>query len=211
MIHNQPPQASIKRMSVYLRHLNHLLSKNVKCVSSAEIATALDLNAAQVRKDLTYLGELGTRGVGYHVKKLRDSIIKLLGLKTIRKIGIIGAAGHLGGALARYPGFEKHNFKVVALFDTQNIGQEVPNVGIIEHIDQINKIVAEREIDIIVLCVPTNVVQEVFNKVQDSGVKAVLNFAPIKLISNKDIHVQNVDFTSELETLSFKLRTINPE
>lgn len=204
----QTPQATIKRMSIYLRYLNGLDSDGIKLVSSNDLAVKLGLNSAQVRKDLTYLGELGRRGVGYSVKKLRDHIVKILGLKTIRKIGIIGAAGRLGTALAMYAGFEKRNFKVLALFDNNPdmIGTELTGIGIIEPISELEKIVKDRGIEILVVCVPVTVVKQVFEQIKESGVRAVLNFAPFKLISTDDICVHNVDFTTELEALSYKLR-----
>lgn len=209
----QTPQATIKRMSIYLRYLNGLDNDGIKLVSSNDLAIKLGLNSAQVRKDLTYLGELGRRGVGYSVKKLRDHIVKILGLKTIRKIGIIGAAGRLGTALAMYSGFEKRNFKVSALFDSNSasIGSELPGIGIIESIEELEEIVRERGIEILVVCVPVSSVKSVFEKIKKSGVKAVLNFAPFKLISTDDICVQNVDFTTELEALSYKLRVSETE
>lgn len=202
------PQATIKRMSIYLRYLNGLDTDGVKLVSSNDLALKLGLNSAQVRKDLTYLGELGRRGVGYSVKKLRDHLIKTLGLKTVKNIGIIGAAGRLGTALAMYSGFEKRNFKVAALFDINAdfIGTELPNVGIIESMDNIVETVRQRNIEILVICVPVAVIKSVFEAVKCTGVKAILNFAPFKLISTDEVCVHNVDFTTELEALSYQLK-----
>lgn len=203
----QPPQATIRRLSVYLRCLNGLDDDGMPVVSSQELADRLDLNPAQVRKDLAYFGEFGKRGVGYSVGKLRDHIIKILGLERKRMVGIVGAGGRLGKALASYRGFERRNFKVVALFDKdpQVIGQNVGNVGTIRHVSEIPKAVKELSIEILILTVPAEAVHEVFEIAQLSGVKALLNFAPFKLISTGEVTVHNVDLAIELESLSYHL------
>ena len=203
----QPPQATIRRLSVYLRCLNGLDDDGIPVVSSQELADQLDLNPAQVRKDLAYFGEFGKRGVGYSVGKLRDHIIKILGLERKRMVGIVGAGGRLGKALASYRGFERRNFKVVALFDKdpQVIGQNVGNAGTIRHVSEIPKTVKELNIEILILTVPAEAVHEVFEIAQLSGVKAVLNFAPFKLISTGEVTVHNVDLAIELESLSYHL------
>ncbi|MGM0599006.1 MAG: redox-sensing transcriptional repressor Rex [Candidatus Rifleibacteriota bacterium] len=204
-----PPQATIRRLSVYLRYLSSLENDGIQVVSSQSLAERLGLNSAQVRKDLAYFGEMGKRGVGYKVKKLRDHIIKILGLQHLRKVGIIGAGGRLGRALALYTGFEKRNFKVSALFD---VDQEVVGTmlareaGAIMHIDELPRAVKEREIEILILTVPAEAIKSVYDIVMLSGVKAVLNFAPFKLISTEDVVVHNVDLTTELESLSYHLQ-----
>ncbi|GAB4270844.1 MAG: redox-sensing transcriptional repressor Rex [Candidatus Rifleibacteriota bacterium] len=204
-----PPQATIRRLSIYLRYLSGLENDGIKVISSHDLATRLALNPAQVRKDLAYFGEFGKRGVGYSVKKLRDHIIKILGLQEVRKVAIIGAGGRLGRALAMYTGFEKRNFKVSALFDNDPdvIGTVLTReTGEILSIDQLPKIVKERNIEILILTVPATAIKEVYDLVMLSGVKAVLNFAPFKLISTEDVVVHNVDLTTELESLSYHLR-----
>lgn len=202
-----PPQATIRRLSVYLRYLNGLDGDGVKVISSHDLARRLGLNPAQVRKDLAYFGEFGKRGVGYSVKKLRDHVVKILGLQKIRRVAIVGAGGRLGAALALYTGFEKRNFKVCALFDKDKnfIGQSIEGVCEISSILELPKIVKERNIEIVILTIPAHAVKEVYDIVMLSGVKAVLNFAPFKLISTEDVDVHNVDLTTELESLSYHL------
>lgn len=202
-----PPQATIKRLSIYLRYLNGLDGDGVKVISSHDLAHKLGLNPAQVRKDLAYFGEFGKRGVGYSVKKLRDHIVKILGLQKIRRVGIVGAGGRLGTALALYTGFEKRNFKVCALFDKDPalIGTSLDPLGEIMPVSDLPRIVKDREIEILILTVPARAVKEVYDMVMLSGVKAVLNFAPFKLISTENVHVHNVDLTTELESLSYHL------
>lgn len=175
-------------------------------VSSQELAKKLALNPAQVRKDLAYFGDFGKRGVGYSVKKLREQINKILGLHKTRNVGIVGV-GRLGMALACYPGFEKRNFKVCALFDKQPklMGVKVGEANEISDIQNLPKIVKEKEIDILILAVPAEAIKEIYDMVMLSGVKAILNFAPFKLLSTEDVEVHNVDLTTELEFLSYSL------
>jgi redox-sensing transcriptional repressor len=202
-----PPQATIRRLSIYLRCLSSLDSEGLKVISSHDLAKRLALNPAQVRKDLAYFGEFGKRGVGYSVKKLRDHIIKILGLSKMRNVGIIGAGGRLGKALALYTGFLKRNFKVTALFDKDPsiIGKDFAQAGAILPVEDIPKIVKERDIEILILTIPAKAIKEVHDYVMLSGVKAVLNFAPFKMLSTPDVDVHNVDLTTELESLSYHL------
>ena len=202
-----PPQATIRRLSIYLRFLTALDSEGVKVISSQDLARSMDLNPAQVRKDVAYFGEFGKRGVGYSVKKLRDHIIEILGLQKMRKVAIIGAGGRLGSALSLYSGFEQRNFKVCALFDNDPalIGQELPGVGIINSIEKLEQVVKEQAVEILILAVPAAAIKEINEAVMHSGVKAVLNFAPFKMLATEQVDVHNVDLTTELEALSYRL------
>lgn len=205
-----PPQATVRRLSVYLRYLTQIETEGVKVISSRDLAEKLALNPAQVRKDLAYFGDFGKRGVGYSIDSLRQSIIKILGLEKVRRVGIVGAAGHLGRALACYTGFQKRNFQVVALFDNNPdlIGKNCTacvNAGKILADTDIPRIVKERDIEILILTVPVSAVEDVFRIIIESKVKTVLNFAPYKLISTDNIIVKNVDVTIELESLSYEL------
>jgi len=209
-----PPQATVRRLSVYLRHLTYIESKGAKVISSHDLAERLALNPAQVRKDLAYFGDFGKRGVGYSINKLRDSIIKILGLEEVRKVGIVGAGGRLGRALSSYTGFQKRNFQIVAFFDNnpELIGKncdECVDAGKILPETDIPKIVKERDIEILILSVPVGAVEEVYEYVVKSEVKAVLNFAPFKLISTDNIAINNVDLTIDLESLSYELNKRN--
>jgi len=202
-----PPQATIRRLSIYLRCLNSLEQRGIKVISSQDLAGHLDLNPAQVRKDLAFFGEFGKRGVGYPVPKLRDHLNKILGLQKRRHVAIVGAGGRLGHALTLYKGFERRNFKVVALFDKDPnvIGQVVGDAGPIYHISEIPRLVRQLAIEMVVLTVPAEAVQELYDYVVLSGVKAVLNFAPVNLNSTGEICVHNVDLAMELEYLSYHL------
>ena len=175
-------------------------------VSSQELAQRLALNPAQVRKDLAYFGDFGKRGVGYSVKKLKDQINKILGLHKTRNVGIVGI-GRLGMALACYPGFEKKNFKICALFDKvpRALGPKIGDATEITDVNLLPKVVKDKAIEILILTIPVEAIKEIHDMVMTSGVKAVLNFAPFKLLSTEDVHVHNVDLSTELEFLSYRL------
>lgn len=200
-----PPKATVKRLSIYLRFLN-TLGKEVKMLSSQELATKLALSPAQVRKDLAYFGDFGKPGVGYSVKRLRDQINKILGLHKTRNIGIVGV-GKLGMALAGYPGFKKRNFRVCALFDKQpsSLPAKIGDADAILEVSQLPEVVKSKNIDILILTVPAEAIKEIYDMVMLSGVRAILNFAPFKLLSTENVEVHNVDLTTELEFLSYSL------
>jgi redox-sensing transcriptional repressor len=200
-------ELTTNRLSVYLRCLNKLAAAGIKTVSSRALAEGFSLNSAQIRKDLGYFGEFGTRGVGYTVSELREHITKILGLDTAHRVGIVGA-GHLGTALANYNGFTASNFAVVALFDNdrERIGQTVGEARIkIHDVRRIARVVREERIDVCVIAVPARAAQSVLNRVMSAGVKAVLNFAPARLDSRPDVKLKTVDLTISLESLSYFL------
>jgi redox-sensing transcriptional repressor len=200
-------ELTTNRLSVYLRCLNKLAAAGIKTVSSRSLAEDFNLNSAQIRKDLAYFGEFGTRGVGYTVDDLRAHITKILGLDTERRVGIVGA-GHLGTALANYNGFTASNFAVVALFDNDRelIGHAVGDKRIaIYDVRQIARVVRAERIDVAVIAVPARAAQKVLNQVMSAGVKAVLNFAPARLHARPGVKLKTVDLTISLESLSYFL------
>jgi redox-sensing transcriptional repressor len=200
-------ELTTNRLSVYLRCLNTLAEAGIKTVSSQSLADQFNLNSAQIRKDLAYFGEFGVRGVGYFVEELRNHITKILGLDRAHRVGIIGA-GRLGTALANYNGFSRSNFTVVALFDNdkEKIGRRSGEGEIMIHdVRKIERAVREEAIDVAVIAVPGRVAQRVLNQVMAAGVKAVLNFAPVRLHARLDVKVKNVDLTISLESLSYFL------
>lgn len=193
------------RLSVYLRCLNELAQDNITTVSSEAFAKRYHLNSAQIRKDLAYFGEFGVRGVGYSVDTLRNHLMKILGTDKKQMVAVIGA-GRLGTALADYHGFKESNFEVAALFDADEnlIGQIKGDLEIFDIKDFAE--IAERDnIELAVIAVPAAFAQEVLNRVTDSGIKAVLNFAPISLRVADDVKLKTVDVTTALESLSYFL------
>jgi redox-sensing transcriptional repressor len=204
-------ELTTNRLSVYLRCLNVLASNGIKTVSSQALADQFNLNSAQIRKDLGCFGEFGVRGVGYFVDELRQHITGILGLDYAHRVGIIGA-GNLGSALANYNGFTTSNFAVVAVFDTdpQKIGKRIGHANLPVHdIKSIGEIVSKLEIDVVVIAVPARFAQRVLNQVTAVGIRAVLNFAPVRLHTRPEVKVKNVDLSIALESLSYFLGRSN--
>ena len=200
-------ELTTNRLSVYLRCLNLLADAGIETVSSQALADQFNLNSAQIRKDLAYFGEFGTRGVGYRVAELRDTLTKILGLDRPHRVGIVGA-GHLGTALANYKGLRASNFEVVALFDNDRtkIGERVGDSQIlVEDAARIAQVVKDERIDVAVIAVPARAAQRVLNQLMSAGVKAVLNFAPVRLHARLGVKVKTVDLTISLESLSYFL------
>jgi len=200
-------ELTTNRLSVYLRCLNLLAAAGIRTISSQALADQFSLNSPQIRKDLAYFGEFGVRGVGYFVEELREHITKILGLDTAHRVGIVGA-GRLGTALANYTGFEKSNFKVVALFDNdkEKVGRCIGDGDILVYdVRKIARVVRELGIDVAVIAVPARVAQRVLNQIMAAGIKAALNFAPVRLHTRLGVKVKTVDLTISLESLSYFL------
>src|ERR1044072_8135614 len=199
------------RLSVYLRCLNERHEAGIKTISSQALAEQFNLNSAEIRKDLGYVGEVGVRGVGYYVDDLREHITNIRGLDSPHLVGIVGA-GRLGTALANYNGFGRSNFTVVALFDNdrQNIGKRIGDERICVHdVEQLAQLIHDEAIDVMVIAVPAKAAQRVLNQIMSAGIKAVLNFAPVSLNSRKGVKVKTVDLTTSLESLSYFLAQHN--
>src|SRR5947209_706014 len=200
-------ELTTNRLSVYLRCLNLLADAGIKTISSQALADQFNLNSAQIRKDLAYFGEFGTRGVGYSVHDLRRHLTEILGLDAPHRVGIVGA-GNLGTALANYQGFAASNFAVVALFDNdrEKIGRHVGPAQIPVHdVRRVARVVRDERIDVAVIAVPARVAQRVLNQVMSAGIKAVLNFAPVRLHARLGVKVKTMDLTISLESLSYYL------
>jgi redox-sensing transcriptional repressor len=199
------PEATIQRLSIYSRQLHYLKDEGVETVSSEEIADSVGVSSAQVRKDLAYFGEFGTRGVGYKVEDLLGHLTKILGLDQQWNIVIIGA-GKLGSALALYQGFRERGFAIKAILDAdeKKVGEKLADM-VIEPIDALNARVAEHGINIGIITVPAIAAQDVTDRLVASGVNAILNFAPRVLRVPSDIILRNVDLSTNLKVLSFNL------
>jgi redox-sensing transcriptional repressor len=175
----------------------------VMTVSSEELARLAGVNAAKVRKDLSYLGSYGTRGVGYDVEYLLYQITRELGLTQDWPTAMIGI-GNLGRALASYKGFAERGFRITALFDADDkvIGEEVGGLTV-RHIDELKEAVAEEGLCIGIISTPPSGAQEVAEKLVDAGIKSILNFAPSHVNVPPDVNVRKVDLSVELQILSF--------
>jgi|TARA_Y100000994_G_C15604351_1_gene406087 redox-sensing transcriptional repressor len=203
VVRTEIPRKAIYRLSVYSRCLHRLENNGIHTVSSEVLAKAAGVKPTQLRKDLTYFGQFGTRGLGYEVKQLIEMISELLGTKSLQPVVIVGI-GNLGRALLSYRGFEREGFEVVGAFDV-NPSQYLSNDSPIDvqAMDVLPKIINEHVIKMAVLCVPPAAAQEVANQLIEYGVVAILNFAPIVLSVPDEITVNNVNLAMELENLSY--------
>ncbi|MBS3909146.1 MAG: redox-sensing transcriptional repressor Rex [Actinobacteria bacterium] len=202
------PQTTIARLPVYLRSLVMLANKGERIVSSEGLAQIAGTNAAQLRKDLSYLGEFGTRGVGYEVDQLVNEVSKWLGLLRDRTVIIVGL-GRLGGALVGYQGFSQKGFKVVGAFDRDPaiIGKKVDGLQV-QHINEINDFARNLPggVDIGIIATQAPSAQGVANKMVEAGVRAIINFAPITIDVPDGVVLRQVDLSVELQILSYYLQ-----
>jgi redox-sensing transcriptional repressor len=197
------PEATVGRLAIYLRALTELAEKNTTTVSSEGLASAAGVNSAKLRKDLSYLGSYGTRGVGYHVSILVEQISRVLGLNTHRSVALVGV-GNLGHALAGYDGFASRGFAVAALFDADpaRIGSEIGGLPV-QDVRTLPDVVRAESVSIGVIATPAEAAQGVCDQLVAAGVTSILNFAPAVLSVPDGVDVRKVDLAVELQILSF--------
>jgi redox-sensing transcriptional repressor len=197
------PEATVARLPLYYRALLETAEHQVATISSERLAELAGVNAAKVRKDLSYLGSYGTRGVGYEVEYLLHEISRELGLTRDWPVVIVGI-GNLGRALANYRGFGARGFRVMALVDTdpEIVGQVVAGQEV-EPISDLQRIVKDRQVTIGILATPAAVAQEVADALVAAGVRSILNFAPAVLTVPDGVSMRKVDLAIELQILSF--------
>ncbi len=191
------------RLPVYLRSLLEVAETKAPTISSERLAELAGVNAAKVRKDLSYLGSYGTRGVGYEVEFLLFQISRELGLTQDWPVAIIGI-GDLGHALANYRNFSARGFRTVALLDADpaKVGEEVAGLSV-RHLDELDAVVAEDRISIGIIATPAHVAQDVADRLVAAGVTSILNFAPAVLSVPPGVSLRKVDLSIELQILSF--------
>jgi redox-sensing transcriptional repressor len=197
------PEATVARLPVYLRSLLEVEGEGQTTVSSERLAEMAGVNAAKVRKDLSYLGSYGTRGVGYDVEYLLFQMNRELGLTKDWPVAIVGI-GNLGQALANYGGFGDRGFPVAALVDADpgRVGQSVGALRI-QHVDDLPSVVAEAGVAIGVIATPAGAAQEVADRLVAAGVTSILNFAPALVTVPEGVSLRKVDLAVELQILSF--------
>jgi redox-sensing transcriptional repressor len=196
-------RASVTRLSLYLRRLEELLRDGAAKVSSGQLGEALGVTAAQVRKDLAYLGNLGHSGIGYPIAELIRAIRRALGVDREWAVAVVGV-GNLARALLRYRGFQQRCFRFVALFDADpaKIGQSVEGLEI-HAADRIAPVVAATEAELALLTVPAESAQPMADALVAAGVRGILNFAPAVLRLPPSVSLVAVDLTVQLEQLAF--------
>jgi redox-sensing transcriptional repressor len=197
------PEATVARLPLYLRSLVEMTERGEQTVSSEGLAEAAGVNSAKVRKDLSYLGSYGTRGVGYDVEYLIYQISRELGLTQDWNCVIVGI-GNLGRALANYRGFGERGFRIVSLVDADEskIGQKLDGL-FIEDFEDLERIVKERQVSIGIVATPAQAAQDAADRLVSAGVKSILNFAPTVIQVPDDVSLRKVDLSIELQILSF--------
>jgi redox-sensing transcriptional repressor len=197
------PEPTVARLPVYHRVLLELARQSVLTVSSAELADACGVNAAKVRKDLSLFGSYGTPGTGYQVDYLLRQIQRELGLDSQRPV-VMAGMGYLGHALARSPGFVAGGFHIAGLFDVdpQTVG-EIVGGDMVRHISELSQICQAENVSLGIITTPAPAAQDVCDLMTDSGVSAILNFAPAVLSAPPAVQVRHVDFSAELHVLAF--------
>ena len=198
------PPATVQRLPLYLQCLEQLDTNSVG-ISSKKIAEIAKVNDAQVRRDLSYLGTLGTRGVGYDILTLRKQLELELGLVDGLSAIIIGI-GNLGSALAEYEGFKEKGFKIVGLFDSDSkkLNKQIGSLAV-KPLSEMKNTCEKYNVSIGIIATPEKVAEEIADKLIDCGIKSILNFAPIMLKNKPGIQIRSVDLSQELQILSYYL------
>ena len=197
--------STVRRLSAYLRYLEDFEARGLPTISSDELARRCGTTSAQVRKDLSFFGSFGKRGLGYSVPELAGRLREILGLGRHWKVIIIGA-GKIGAALAQYRGFRQRGFKILAAYDSNADKVGKPLEGIpVRDISHLERDAHKEPPDIAVLAVPSENAQAVVDRLVRAGIKAILNFAPTQLQVPADVTVKTVNMAMELESLSFAL------
>ena len=198
-------EAAVARLSTYNQALDELDRLGVEIISSDELGERVGYSAAQIRKDLSCFGEFGKAGRGYYVKELKESISQILGTDRTWNVALVGV-GNLGSALLAYAGFRERGFKIVAVFDNdlRKIGKKWEDV-ILQDISELAEKIREQDIQIGIMAVPAEVAQRAADMLVLSGIRAILNFAPVRIVVPEDVELRSAELSSELECLSYFL------
>ncbi|WP_240762237.1 redox-sensing transcriptional repressor Rex [Paenibacillus thalictri] len=198
-------EAVVRRLPIYLRFLNELNVKNVHTVSSQDLGQKLDLNPAQIRKDLAYFGEFGKKGIGYDVGYLIEKIRQILKLDKLIPVALVGT-GNLGRALSNYNAYMHDNMKIVAVFDAdeRKIGGSLNNLTV-QPMRELGEAIRKHQVRIGIITVPAAEAQNVANQFVEAGVEGILNFAPIIIKVPLTVRVHHADLTAELQSLAYYL------
>lgn len=198
-------EAVVRRLPIYLQVLNELLAREIQTISSQELGIKLDLNPAQIRKDLAYFGDFGRKGIGYDVVYLIEKIRQILKVDQTINVALVGA-GNLGHALCNYNKYSKDNMQITAVFDVHpsKIGSSINNLTVLP-MSELARTVTEQKIRIGIISVPSIEAQNVANQFVEAGVEGILNFAPAILRVPDEIRINNADFTKELLSLAYYL------
>lgn len=205
-----PPDVVVRRLPLYARTLAYLHAKGITSVSSQELGSLINVTAAQIRKDLSYFGQLGKQGIGYNVDELLNHINRILGLSQEWNVVLVGL-GHLGQAIARYSGFAERGIHIVGLFDAdpQKIGTQIGDLTI-QHVDEIANVVRDRQVRMAIVAVSADHAQEVVDRLVSAGIKAILNYAPVIVRVPEGVWVRHIDPVSLLHSMTYYLARETP-
>jgi redox-sensing transcriptional repressor len=197
------PEIVIGRLPIYLRALTYMAQAGQRITSSQELGETLGMSSAQIRKDLSHFGEFGKQGMGYEISYLRDQLRRILHLERTWPVALVGY-GDLGHALANYGGFVAEGFEIVAVFDSSpdKIGQEVAGKKV-QDSAKLAKVVHEKGIKVAIVAVPVAAAQKVVDMLVESGIKAILNYAPIHVSVPADVRIQYIDPIAHLQRMTF--------
>jgi len=203
-------EAVVARLSTCCRALDELDREGVEIISSEELGERAGYSAAQIRKDLSSFGEFGKVGKGYYVKELKETICQILGIDRTWNVALAGV-GNLGSALLAYPGFKERGFKIVAVFDNdlRKIGKKWENI-ILQDVSEMTEKIREQDIQIGIIAVPAAVAQGVADMLVFNGIRAILNFAPTRIVVPEGVRLRTADLSRELECLSYFLTSETP-
>ena len=209
MLKTEIPRKAIYRLSLYYRSLQRLKQNGVSTVSSATLAKASGVKPTQLRKDLTYIGQFGTRGLGYSVDDMCERLNSAIGRTNLQPVILVGV-GNLGSALARYDGFSREGFEIIAAFDAETGKRQIvtgsgANLRV-RSTSGMKDFIQKHNVKMAILSVPATVAQEVTNELVSAGIQAILNFCPTVLQVPPMVFVNNVDLAIELENLSYFIR-----
>ena len=199
------PDIVVGRLPIYLRALQRMLEENRRVTSSQELGERLGISAAQIRKDLSQFGEFGKQGTGYSIEYLSDQIRKILKVDRVWDIAVVGA-GDIGSAVARYQGFANRGLRVAMIFDNdpEKVGTQIGEFTV-KDIQTIKDSIRQAGIQVAMIATPSQAAQEVADELVSSGVKAILNYAPINLTVPENVRVQHVDPVIHLQRMTYYL------
>jgi redox-sensing transcriptional repressor len=196
------PNETVRRLPVYLRGLALMSQQGLSSISSSKLADFVSVNPWQIRKDFSYFGDFGTRGVGYNIENLARQIKKILKLDTMRKTALVGV-GNLGSAIMAYTGFETYGFSITAAFDNDpaKIGRKMNDIAV-ESISMLGTL-GKRQVDMAIIAVPEQAAQDVADALVRAGIKGILNFSPRRIVVPKKIKVITIDIATDLARLPY--------
>ena len=202
MKYRRIPNETVRRLPIYLRGLALLSQQGTSSVSSGKLADFVNINAWQIRKDFSYFGDFGTRGVGYDIERLSRQIKKILKLDSIHKAAVVGV-GNLGTAVLAYPGFLTYGFDIAAAFDNDpaKVGKKINNVSV-EDASRIGGL-SKRDIGLAIIAVPAEAAQNVADALVRAGIKGILNFSPKRISVPKNVKVITIDIATDLARLPY--------